>query len=145
MTTPTTPSNPETPAQAPSAPATGTPSTYTPRPQGQGGYRPGGQGGFRPGGPHRSGPGGAGRPSSGPGGGRGGRRMGPPRRKVCQFCAEKVFEVDYKAIHILRNFMTARGKLLAGRTTGNCARHQRQMTSAIKRAQNLALLPFTDA
>jgi small subunit ribosomal protein S18 len=148
MTTPTTPtpSNPETPAQPTAAPAAATPSTYTPRPAGQGGYRPGGQGGYRPGGPHRSGPGGSSDPRNrGAGGGRGGRRMGPPRRKVCQFCAEKVFEVDYKAIHILRNFMTARGKLLAGRTTGNCARHQRQMTSAIKRAQNLALLPFTDA
>lgn len=72
-------------------------------------------------------------------------RRGPPRRKVCQFCAEKTFEVDYKAIHILRNFITARGKILSGRTTGNCARHQRQLTSAVKRAQNLALLPFTDA
>ena len=66
-----------------------------------------------------------------------------PRRKVCRFCAEKVIEVDYKAIPILRSFMTARGKLLSGRTTGNCAKHQRQLTDAVKRAQNIALLPFT--
>jgi small subunit ribosomal protein S18 len=65
------------------------------------------------------------------------------RRKVCRFCAEKVDEVDYKAIHILRGFITARGKLLSGRTTGNCARHQRQLSTAVKRAQNIALLPFT--
>ncbi len=75
------------------------------------------------------------------GGGRGMRRGGPIRRKVCRFCAEKVFEVDFKAIHVIRSFMTARGKLLSGRTTGNCAKHQRQVTIAVKRAQNIALLP----
>ncbi len=51
-------------------------------------------------------------------------------------------EIDYKAVHVLRSFITPRGKLLSGRTTGNCAKHQRQLTSAIKRAQNIALLPF---
>lgn len=92
-------------------------------------------------GPRSSGSGG--RPSGGPGGGRGpgGRRPGP-RRKVCRFCAEKIAEVDYKAIPILRGFLTARGKILSGRTTGNCARHQRQLTLAIKLARTLALLPF---
>ena len=81
------------------------------------------------------------RPASGPGGFRG--RRPPPRRKVCRFCADKVREVDYKAVHILRSFMTPRGKLLSGRTTGNCSKHQRQLCTAIKRAQNIALLPFT--
>jgi small subunit ribosomal protein S18 len=70
-------------------------------------------------------------------------RRPPPRRKVCRFCAEKISEVDYKAIPILRGFLTARGKILSGRTTGNCAGHQRQLTQAIKRAQTLALLPYT--
>jgi small subunit ribosomal protein S18 len=65
------------------------------------------------------------------------------RRKVCRFCAEKIHEIDYKAVPILRGYITARGKILSGRALGSCAKHQRQLTSAIKRAQNLALLPFT--
>lgn len=65
------------------------------------------------------------------------------RRKVCRFCAEKIREIDYKAVPILRAFLTPRGKILAGRTSGNCARHQRQLTTAIKRSQVLALLPYT--
>ena len=65
------------------------------------------------------------------------------RRKVCRFCAEKIAEVDYKAIPILRGFLTARGKILSARTTGNCARHQRQLTQGIKRSRMLALLPYT--
>ncbi|MBL0058604.1 MAG: 30S ribosomal protein S18 [Elusimicrobia bacterium] len=90
-------------------------------------------------GPRPNGPGG--RPPSGPGGARrGGRPM--IRRKVCRFCAEKISEVDYKAIPILRGFLTARGKMLGGRTTGNCARHQRQLTQGIKRSRMLALLPY---
>jgi small subunit ribosomal protein S18 len=65
------------------------------------------------------------------------------RRKVCRFCAEKIAEVDYKAIPLLRGFLTARGKILCSRTTGNCARHQRQLTQGIKRSRMLALLPYT--
>jgi small subunit ribosomal protein S18 len=64
------------------------------------------------------------------------------RRKSCRFCAEKIREVDFKNVPILRGFMTARGKMLSGRATGNCARHQRQLTTAIKRAQTLALLSY---
>lgn len=114
---------------------------YTPRPSS--GQRPG----ARPGG-YSSGPrpgGSGGRPPSGPGGPGGARRGGRPmmRRKVCRFCAEKIAEVDYKAIPILRGFLTARGKMLGGRTTGNCARHQRQLTQGIKRSRMLALLPYT--
>ena len=86
------------------------------------------------------------RPERSEGGDRPARPQRPrygSRRKVCRFCAEKISEVDYKAIPILRGFLTARGKILSGRTTGNCAGHQRQLTQAIKRAQTLALLPYT--
>lgn len=71
---------------------------------------------------------------------RGGRRA---RRKVCNFCADKVESIDYKDINRLRRFVTERGKILPRRITGNCARHQRQLTSAIKRARCIALMPFT--
>jgi len=66
----------------------------------------------------------------------------PVRRKVCRFCAEKLRDVDYKQIQVLRAFMTETGKILSARITGNCASHQRQLTRAIKRARNLALLPY---
>jgi small subunit ribosomal protein S18 len=66
----------------------------------------------------------------------------PVRRKVCRFCAEKVRDIDYKQIQILRTFTTDTGKILSARITGNCASHQRQLTRAIKRARNLALLPY---
>lgn len=66
-----------------------------------------------------------------------------PRRKVCSFCVDKVEEIDYKDIAKLRRYITERGKILPRRISGNCAKHQRQMTTAIKRARNVALLPFT--
>jgi len=88
-------------------------------------------------GPHR--PGDRSRPE---GGGRP-RRWGPPRRKVCRFCVDRVLDVDYKNTTILRNFVTERGKMISGRSTGNCAKHQRMLTRAIKRARNLALLPYS--
>lgn len=66
-----------------------------------------------------------------------------PKRKVCSFCADKVEAIDYKDIAKLRRFITERGKILPRRISGNCARHQRQVTLAIKRARNIALLPFT--
>ena len=75
--------------------------------------------------------------------GPGGRRAPfPVRRKVCRFCAEKVRDVDYKQIQILRAFTADTGKILSARITGNCAGHQRQLTRCIKRARNLALLPY---
>ena len=84
---------------------------------------------------------GARRPSAG--GAPGGRRAPyPVRRKVCRFCAEKVRDIDYKQIQVLRTFTTDTGKILSARITGNCASHQRQLTRAIKRARNLALLPY---
>ena len=94
------------------------PTTSRPRPHGTGD-----RGGSRPEG---------GRP----------RRWGPPRRKVCRFCVDRVVEIDYKNAATLRNFVTERGKMISGRSTGNCAKHQRMLTRAIKRARNLALLPY---
>ena len=66
-----------------------------------------------------------------------------PRRKVCSFCVDKVDHIDYKDAAQLRRFTTERGKILPRRISGNCAKHQRQVTLAIKRARNIALLPFT--
>ena len=90
------------------------------------------------------------KPASAPGASRPGarpdfaRRRGPypARRKVCRFCAEKVRDIDYKQIQILRTFVSDTGKIISSRVTGNCARHQRQLSRAIKRARNLALLPY---
>ena len=66
-----------------------------------------------------------------------------PRRKVCSFCVDKVDHIDYKDAAKLRRFTTECGKILPRRISGNCAKHQRQVTLAIKRARNIALLPFT--
>ena len=63
--------------------------------------------------------------------------------KVCSFCVDKVDHIDYKDVAKLRRFITERGKILPRRISGNCAKHQRQVTVAIKRARNIALLPFT--
>jgi len=70
------------------------------------------------------------------------KRWGPPRRKVCRFCVDRVIDVDYKNTTLLRNFITERGKMISGRSTGNCSKHHRMLTQAIKRARNLALLPY---
>lgn len=66
-----------------------------------------------------------------------------PKKRVCSFCVEKVYDVDYKESARLRRFLTDRGKILPRRVSGNCAIHQRQLTRAIKRSRNLAILPFT--
>ena len=71
------------------------------------------------------------------------RRRGPVRRKVCRFCADKDSLIDYKDVRALSSFVTERGKVVPSRITGNCAKHQRQLTTAIKRARAVALLPFT--
>ncbi|OCL28465.1 SSU ribosomal protein S18P [Orenia metallireducens] len=68
--------------------------------------------------------------------------MARGRRKSCDFCANKVDKIDYKRINILRKYITDRGKILPRRISGNCAKHQRELTSAIKRARNIALLPY---
>ncbi len=65
------------------------------------------------------------------------------RRKVCKYCESKTSQIDYKDVRRLRDYMTERGKIISRRISGNCAKHQRQMTRAIKRARNIALLPFT--
>jgi small subunit ribosomal protein S18 len=94
----------------------------------------GGPGGARPG-PRR-------RPGEFGGGGGGGRKF-TPRRKVCQFCVDKIKEVDYKDLGRLRRFLSDRAKIEPRRKTGTCAAHQRSLNVALKRARQLALLPFT--
>jgi len=92
----------------------------------------------------REGGGGGGR-----GGGRGPRRGGGgggryvPRRKVCGFCVDNIDEVDYKDIARIRRHLSERGKIEPRRKLGTCAKHQRSLTVAIKRARHVALLPFT--
>ncbi len=75
--------------------------------------------------------------------GRSGGRYRRMRRKVCAFCVDKVDYIDYKNISRLRRFVSDRGKILPRRATGTCASHQRALTHAIKRAREIALLPFT--
>ena len=107
---------------------------------GGGGLRGGGGGG-------RGGAGGgAGRGGAGGAGGRGGKDGGKRyffrRRKVCKFCADKIDYIDYKDVKLLSGFVPERGKVLPRRMFGTCAEHQRKLTLAIKRARNIALLPF---
>ena len=71
----------------------------------------------------------------------GGRGFG--RRKVCRYCADKNLRVDYKNAADLKYFITERGKIVPRRISGNCARHQREVATAIKRGRQVALLPFT--
>lgn len=66
------------------------------------------------------------------------------RRKFCYFCKEKIEDIDYKDYNSLRRFMSERAKIRSRRTTGACRRHQRQIAVAIKRARELALLPYTN-
>jgi small subunit ribosomal protein S18 len=115
--TPTAPSGP--PSGAPSGPSG---PSGPPRFGGPGGPRP--QGG-RPGGPAKR-----------------GKRNFVRKKKVCRFCVDKADFIDYKRAEILAPFIQERGKILPRRMTGTCARHQRWLTVAIKRAQNIALLPF---
>src|ERR1051326_2912700 len=96
-------------------------STPSPRPQGG-----------RPDGP---------RPSR-PGGPREGGRKFFRRKKVCKFCVEKIDDINYKDVRLLGQFVAERGKIVPRRLTGVCTPHQRRLTAAIKRARNIALLPF---
>ncbi|HTW49274.1 MAG TPA: 30S ribosomal protein S18 [Acidobacteriaceae bacterium] len=98
-------------------------TTSTPRAEGSGG-RPAGPGG-RPGGP----------------GGPGGRKFFR-RKKVCKFCTEKIDAISYRDVRLLQGFVAERGKIVPRRLTGVCTTHQRRLTRAIKRARNIALLPF---
>ena len=105
---------------------------------GGGGRREGGSGGGR----REGGPGGPGGPGGGPGGPRRGKRQYFRKKKVCKFCVEKMDFIDYKRADILSQFVQERGKILPRRMTGVCSRHQRWLGVAIKRARNIALLPF---
>ena len=128
MTTPApAPATPTTPAQ----PAQPSPSP-SPAPAGQG-PRPGGPGGYQQRGPR---PAGGARP--------GGRPRGryAPRRRVCSFCVEHVKHIDYKDYERLRRYVSDRAKIEPRRKSGVCAKHQRALSNAIKRARHLALLPF---
>ena len=108
-----------------------------PRREGGGGHGAHG-GGRREGGPGGAGPGGPG----GPGGRPRGKRQYFRKKKVCKFCVEKMDFIDYKRADILSQFVQERGKILPRRMTGVCSRHQRWLGVAIKRARNIALLPF---
>lgn len=70
-----------------------------------------------------------------------GRRYAP-RPKICQFCADKNVKIDYKAVDMLRRFVTEEGKIRPRRQTGTCARHQRELAGSVKQARQIALLPF---
>ena len=74
---------------------------------------------------------------------RGGGRRFQRRRKVCAFCLDKTRAIDYKDVGMLRRYLTDRGKIKSRRKTGTCAKHQRRLATAVKRARYLALLPFT--
>ncbi|HYA64002.1 MAG TPA: 30S ribosomal protein S18 [Candidatus Sulfotelmatobacter sp.] len=103
-----------------------------------GGRREGGPGGGR----REGGPGGGSAGPGGPGGPRRGKRQYFRKKKVCKFCVEKMDFIDYKRADILAQFVQERGKILPRRMTGVCSRHQRWLGVAIKRARNIALLPF---
>jgi len=81
------------------------------------------------------------RPGGRPGGG--GRPRYAPRRKVCAFCVDKISHIDYKDVGRLRRYLSDRGKIEPRRKTGTCAKHQRRLTIAIKRARHVALMPYT--
>lgn len=83
------------------------------------------------------------RPSRREGGGPGGRKQYFRRRKVCKFCTEKIDVIDFKDVKLVGQFVSERGKILPRRLTGTCSKHQRALSLAIKRARNIALLPFT--
>jgi small subunit ribosomal protein S18 len=108
---------------------------------GGGGRRDGGGPGGGHGGPRREGGPGGGGPG-GPGGRPRGKRQYFRKKKVCKFCVEKMDFIDYKRADVLSQFVQERGKILPRRMTGVCSRHQRWLGVAIKRARNIALMPF---
>ena len=127
---------------APAAPA-------APAHRSEGGGPPRREGGHSHSGPRREGgpgggrrEGGPGGPGGGPGGPRRGKRQYFRKKKVCKFCVEKMDFIDYKRADILSQFVQERGKILPRRMTGVCARHQRWLGVALKRARNIALMPF---
>jgi len=105
--------------------------------QGQGPSQGQGQGGGHRPGPRGPRPGGPG----GPGGREGGRKYFR-RKKVCKFCVEKIENINYKDVRLLAQFVAESGKIVPRRLTGVCTPHQRRLSTAIKQARNIALLPF---
>jgi len=71
------------------------------------------------------------------------KRRGRRKKRVCQYCVDKVTSIDYKDIAKLRKYVSERGKILPRRVTGNCAKHQRAMTMNVKRARHMALMAYT--
>ena len=71
------------------------------------------------------------------------KRRGRRKKRVCNFCADKITTIDYKEVGKLRKFISERGKILPRRVSGNCAKHQRAMTVNVKRARHMALMPYT--
>src|SRR6267143_6208264 len=143
--------SPETPAATPApspSRAEGAPSGGAHRSEGHSGggggqRREGFSGGGGGGGQRREGGGPGGPGGGGPGGPRrGGKRQYFRKKKVCRFCVERVDFIDYKKVEMLQPFVQDRGKILPRRMTGTCSRHQRWLGEAIKRARNIALLPF---
>jgi len=94
-------------------------------------------------GPRGGGGGDRDRDRRGPGGGGGRNRGRFRRRKVCRFCGDKVDYIDYKDVKLLQSFVPERGKIMPRRISGVCTPHQRMLAEAIKRARNIALLPYT--
>ena len=144
-------------AAPPSAPAAGeggsaptaAAAQSAPAHRSEGGGPPRREGGHSHSGPRREGgpgggrrEGGPGGPGGGPGGPRRGKRQYFRKKKVCKFCVEKMDFIDYKRADILSQFVQERGKILPRRMTGVCARHQRWLGVALKRARNIALMPF---
>ncbi|MBI4236710.1 MAG: 30S ribosomal protein S18 [Chloroflexi bacterium] len=121
MTTPASAPTPPSGAPSPGAPGAAPRRSFPRRPAAGGPRRPG------TGGPPRR---------------EGGRRY-IPRRKVCQFCADKDIVINYKAVDALRRFVSDRGRIEPRRRTGNCARHQRVVVRQLKRARQLGLVPYT--
>jgi small subunit ribosomal protein S18 len=94
-------------------------------------------------GPRKSGPGGRGK--DGKAGEKGARQRGGGffrRRKVCKFCADKIDDINYKDVKVIGPFVPERGKILPRRISGTCAKHQRKLQTAIKRARQIALIPY---
>ncbi len=100
------------------------------------------QGGPPSGAPRREGGPGRQGGQGGPGGPRKGKRQFFRKKKVCRFCVDRVDFIDFKKVEMLQPFVQDRGKILPRRMTGTCSRHQRWLGEAIKRARNIALLPF---
>ena len=65
------------------------------------------------------------------------------KKKICRFCDTRDLKIDYKDVRMLRKYITDQGKIIPRRVSGNCARHQREMTTAIKRARNISLIPYS--